>query len=110
MAVATILSPANKATVFKREIAAENLFHVVVTNAQNFRHEPAEQADHQSAGNGLNPLRGSWKTHEERAQFEQELHEAHRSESAHHAEDGVDAKLHGMHQTIGGNVEQRLIA
>ena len=94
----------------KREISAEDLLHVVVPDAQNLRHEPAEQPNRQSARDGLNPLRGFRKAQEELPQFKQQLHETHGSQTAHHSEDRVDPKLHGMYQTISGNMEQRLIA
>src|SRR5262249_1288023 len=92
------------------EIATEHPVYVIVAHAQYLGHKPSEHSHHQAARHRLNPNRGFRKPQENGADLEQQLYEANRSEPADDPEDRVNAKLHGMNQTIRGNMEQRLIA
>ena len=93
----------------EREIAAENPFHVIVADAQDFGHEPSHQADGESAHGRLKPTGPFGQPPEPGADGEQQFDEDHRAESADQAEDGIDSELHGIDQMVGRDVEERLV-
>ena len=57
MAVATTFSTTSSAIVAKQQLAVERIADETVAHAQHLRHEPAQQADHQTAHRRLQPHR-----------------------------------------------------
>ena len=87
-----------------------HFFDVVVADPQHFGHEVTHHPDRQAAGHRLKPDGPLGQAHEPRAESQQQLHEANRSQSADHAEHRVDTEFRRMDQLIAGDVEQRIVA
>src|ERR1035441_2024305 len=78
----------------QREIAAKNLLDVIITDTQDFGHEPSHQADRESANGRLKPTGPLGKTAEPGTDGEEQFDEEDRTESTDEAEDGIDGEFH----------------
>ena len=94
----------------ERHLAVQCQADIAVTDPQDLRHKPSHHAHQQAAGCRLHPLAPLGQLHKAPADEEQQLDEANGNEAADQPQGGIEEKLDGVNELIGGDVKQRLVA
>src|SRR5262249_25276601 len=93
-----------------QHLSVERVADESVADSEYFGNEPPQQSHSEAAYRGHQPLQARRNGFEFPALPEQQPHEAHRDQTTHNAERGVEQEFDGVNELIRGHVEERLIA